>query len=130
MGTHFIPDFAILISPVISMNKWAHKGSRDNLLGSNASTELKNMFSCDLRVTDKTPKTFIVHASNDRSVSSMNSILYYTALKEHNIKMSELHIFSEGGHGIALRNNPGTTNSWTYLCEQWLTDVGVIIGKK
>ena len=47
------PDFMILIYPVISMtNKFVHAGSRDNLLGSNASVEkiiffnLIKLFSC------------------------------------------------------------------------------------
>lgn len=121
-----LPDFAILISPVISMNQYTHNGSRDNLLGKEAPQSLKDMFSCELRVTDKTPKTFIVHASDDKSVSPMNSILYYSALNRNDIKMSTLHIFPQGGHSIALRNNPGTANTWTFLCENWLYEVGVI----
>ncbi len=118
-----IPNFTILISPVISMNEFVHEGSRDYLLGANASQELKDQFSCDLRVTDKTPPAFIVHASDDKSVSPMNSILYYSALRKNEIKMSTLHIYPEGGHSIALRNNPGTTNTWTELCEKWLFEL-------
>lgn len=124
--TNHIPNFTILISPVISMNEFAHKGSRDNLLGKEASQDLKDMFSCELKVNAKTPPAFIVHASDDKTVSSMNSILYYSALKKNNIKKSTLHIYPEGGHSIALRNNPGTTNSWTLLCEEWLSEIGII----
>lgn len=121
----FHPDFTILISPVISMGEVAHKGSRDNLLGKNPSEELLHQFSCDERVTGQTPPAFIVHATNDHSVSSLNSVLYYTALKRADVKKSTLHIFPEGGHSIALRNNPGTTNQWTVLAEEWLREIGI-----
>ena len=105
------------------MREMAHKGSRDNLLGRDPSPELLHQFSCDERVTNQTPPAFIVHATDDRSVSSLNSILYYTALKRVDIKKTTLHVFPEGGHSIALRNNPGTTNQWPILAEEWLGGV-------
>ena len=116
----FAPNFTILISPVISMLEYVHKGSRDNLLGKNPSDALLHQFSCNERVTAQTPPAFIIHATNDKSVPCLNSILYYTALKKADVKKSTLHIFPEGGHSIALRNNPGTTNQWTTLVEEWL----------
>ncbi len=119
----FTPNFTILISPVISMGEIAHKGSRENLLGKYDSPELCVMFSCDTRVTSQTPPAFVVHALNDRSVSCLNSLAYFKALKEKNVAKSTLHIFPEGGHSIALRNNPGTTNHWTELAEEWLGEV-------
>lgn len=122
----FKPDFTILVSPVVSMYEYAHKGSRNNLLGADAPAALLDMFSCDQRVNDKTPPAFLVHATDDRSVSSMNSILYYSALKKHNVANSTLHIFPRGGHSIALRNNPGSTNHWTALAEAWLLETGII----
>lgn len=123
----FRPDFTILISPVITMHEeFVHKGSRQNLLGDNSSAELTDLFSCELQVDKNTPPAFIIHASDDNSVSSINSILYYSALKKNNVKMSTLHIFPEGGHSIALRNNPGTTNTWTYLVEKWLYETDII----
>ncbi len=121
-----IPNYSILISPVISMKEYTHKGSRNNLLGENASEELKTLFSCNEQVNENTPPALMIHASNDRSVSPMNSILYYTALKEKDIKNCSLHIFPEGGHNIALRNNPGSTQSWTTLTEMWLREIGIL----
>jgi acetyl esterase/lipase len=122
----FRPDFTVLISPVISMREYAHKGSRDNLLGKSPSEALLHLFSCDEQVNAHTPPAFIVHATNDPAVSPMNSILYYTALKKHNIMGSTLHIYPAGGHSIALRNNPGITNSWSELAEEWLQEIGII----
>ncbi|MCF7803305.1 MAG: alpha/beta hydrolase [Candidatus Marinimicrobia bacterium] len=119
------PNFMIMVSPVISMGKYTHEGSRDNLLGKNPSPELVKRFSNELQVTEATPPAFLVHAANDGSVDPMNSILFYEALLKHNAK-SALHIFPQGGHSIALRNNPGSTNLWTDLCEAWLREIGVI----
>ena len=116
------PDFAILVSPVIDLGTFAHAGSRRNLLGENPSKELIHKFSPHLKVSSTTPPSFIVHAFNDRSVNVRNSLLYYSALVENNI-VSSLHTFPFGGHAIALRNNPGSTQQWTDLCESWLFEM-------
>ena len=53
------PDFAILIYPVISFDSsFAHKGSRNKLVGANASKE-NRFFSNELQVTANTPPTFL-----------------------------------------------------------------------
>ena len=44
-ATSFRPNFLILISPVIDLAKFAHVGSRENLLGPDPSTELIKKFS-------------------------------------------------------------------------------------
>ncbi|WP_146752252.1 alpha/beta hydrolase, partial [Chryseobacterium balustinum] len=54
-----IPNFTILVSPVIDLGKFAHKGSRDNLLGENASAEKIKEYSIQNRVTEKTPPTIL-----------------------------------------------------------------------
>ncbi len=33
---------------------------------------------------------------------------------------------SAGGHSIALRNNPGSAELWTAMCEKWLIEIGII----
>ena len=121
----FRPDFMILISPVIDLGKYAHVGSRDNLLGPQPSEALIKQYSLQFQVTKSTPPAFLAHAFNDKAVSPLNSMLFYHALLENQIP-SSLHIFNQGGHAIALRNNPGSTNLWTSLCEKWLTEIGII----
>jgi acetyl esterase/lipase len=121
----FKPDFMILISPVIDMGKEAHKGSFENLLGPNPSEELIKKYSLQFQVSDYTPPTFIAAAFNDKTVSPKNSLLFYEALLSNHIP-SSLHIFNQGGHAIALRNNPGSTNLWTTLCEQWLMEINIL----
>jgi acetyl esterase/lipase len=121
----FHPDFTILVSPVITMGPYAHKGSRENLLGNNPSKELVEKYSMELQVKPTTPPCFIADAFNDKGVDPRNSLLFYQALLEKNISTS-FHVFPQGGHNIALRNNPGSTQLWTTLCEMWLTEMGFI----
>jgi acetyl esterase/lipase len=118
----FLPDFMILVSPVISMGEYTHKGSRDKLLGDNPGKKAIEEYSNEKQVTNQTPPSILFHANDDHAVSPMNSVLFYTALLENKAKAS-LHIFPSGGHRIALRNNPGSTKSWTELCEEWLIEM-------
>jgi acetyl esterase/lipase len=121
----FRPAFMLLVSPVITMGPKTHKGSRDNLLGENPSAELIQKYSSELLVSDQTPPAFIAVADDDKSVDPANSILFYNALREKGISAS-LHVFPSGGHAIALRNNPGSTQLWTVLCEMWLVEMNFI----
>jgi acetyl esterase/lipase len=121
----FRPDFMLLVSPVITMGKFAHTGSRDNLLGPNPSMELIAKYSNELQVTGNTPPAFIVHADNDKTVNPQNSLMFYNALRDKKISAS-LHIFPQGGHAIGLRNNPGSAGLWTNLCEMWLIEMNII----
>ncbi len=122
----FVPDFVLLLSPVIWMDENGHKSSRENLLGSHVTLALQDYFSCDRRVTSQTPPTFLAHALDDRTVSCLNSLAYFKALKEKNVKNCTLHIFPRGGHALNLRRNPGTANCWSFLAEEWLKEIGIL----
>ena len=121
----FDPNFIILVSPVISMGIYAHAGSRKNLLGENPSKDSIEKYSAELQVKSTTPAAFIVHAFDDKAVSVRNSLMFYEALLDKTVSAS-IHIFPQGGHAIALRNNPGSTEQWTNLCEMWLVEMGFI----
>lgn len=113
------PDFSILIYPVISFtDSLTHMGSRNNLLGLHPSQQTINAFSAELNVTSKTPPAFLVHASDDKGVSSLNSITYYQALKKNNVP-AEIHIYTYGGHGFGLHNKT-TGDSWTDRLKAWM----------
>ncbi len=119
------PDFSILIYPVISMSDaLTHQGSKENLLGELPSVETVEMFSNEKQVDVFTPKTFLVHATDDKSVPVENSIEYYLALKNNNVPV-EMHIYETGGHGFGL-GRPGTTMYWAKACENWLQSVGML----
>ncbi|MBN2103406.1 alpha/beta hydrolase [bacterium] len=122
----FEPDFMILISAVINMDRYAHQGSVNNLLGSKPARKMRALYSNEHHVSSKTPPAFIVHAQNDHVVPVINSILFYQAMLNNKITGS-LHIFPEGDHSIALCNNPGSTNLWTVLCEEWLCYMGFTV---
>lgn len=114
-----IPDFAVLISPVIDLGEFAHKGSRINLLGENASEEKTKEYSMQNRVTEKTPPTILFHAQNDPAVPVINSILYYEAMIQNNVK-GALFIFPEGEHNIGINNKAELTDNWKKVCADWL----------
>ena len=117
-----VPDFAILISPVIDLGEFAHKGSRDNLLGENASPEKIKEYSMQNRVTDKTPPTILFHAQNDPAVPVINSVLYYEAMIQNKVK-GALFIFPKGEHNIGIANKTELTDNWKKICADWLTQI-------
>ena len=96
------PDFMILICPVISMtDKLMHHGSRENLLGESPTSEIINLFSNELHVSDQTPPAYLAQASDDKSVDVDNSIVFYEALRHHQIP-AEMHFYQNGGHRFAF----------------------------
>lgn len=115
------PDFSILIYPVISMEEGiTHNGSKVNLLGANASKELIDKYSNEKQINTNTPKTFIVHATDDKVVPVENSINYYMNLKKYNVPV-EMHLYENGGHGFGL-GTKGTHTEWPKACEKWLAE--------
>lgn len=118
-----VPNFAILVSPVIDLGEFAHKGSRDNLLGQNASQQLISEYSMQNRVTGKTPPTILFHAQNDNAVPVINSILYYEAMIKNKVK-GALFIFPKGEHNIGISNKTELTDNWKKLCANWLDEMG------
>ena len=119
------PDFSILIYPVISMEDGiTHSGSKENLLGKNANSELIAKYSNEKHVDSNTPKAFLVHATDDKAVPVENSINYYLALKQHNVP-AEMHVYEKGGHGFGL-GVAGTNKEWPKACEKWLIANGYL----
>lgn len=116
------PNFAILVSPVIDLGEFAHLGSRNSLLGENASPEKISEYSMQNRVTEKTPPTLLIHAQNDKTVPVTNSMLYYQAMIKNKVK-GALFIFPEGEHKIGIMNKTELTDNWKKLCSDWLKTI-------
>ncbi|MCI9846420.1 prolyl oligopeptidase family serine peptidase [Flavobacterium pectinovorum] len=113
------PNFSILIYPVISMQEGVtHQGSKDNLLGKNAQGEIVEKYSNEKQITTETPKTFLVHATDDKAVPVENSINYYLGLKKEKV-LAEMHLYENGGHGFGL-GVKGTNSYWPEACKKWL----------
>ena len=55
------PDLTVLVHPVISFSEFAHVGSRKNLIGENAPSELVELLSNEQQVTAETPPAFLIH---------------------------------------------------------------------
>jgi pectinesterase len=116
------PDFAILIYPVISFDSAiTHKGSRNNLVGANATEEKTNFFSNELQVSSKTPPAFLVHAGDDGAVPVDNSIRFYQACIKNKVP-AELHLYPAGGHGFGMYNKT-TTDNWMERLSNWLNSL-------
>ena len=118
-NTSLRPNFMMLIYPVISLNaSISHKGSGEQLLGKTPSTEKINEYSNELQVTNETPPTFLVHASDDDGVNPENSIVFYQALVKHKVP-AELHIYQSGGHGFGMKLK-NTNEQWMQRCSHWM----------
>lgn len=115
--TSLRPDFMILINPVVSFNdSTGHIGSRDNLLGKNASAEKIRLFSNELQVNKNTPPTFLVHSGADVVVPVANSIEFYKALNKNGVPAA-MHIYSKGEHGFLTYP---TFEEWFGRVMEWM----------
>ena len=108
IATHAVkdakPDFQILFYPVITMDPaFTHKGSHDNLLGSEAKKKTEEKYSNDLQVTRVTPRAFIALSDDDHSVVPANGVNYYVECYRHDVPAS-LHVYPSGGHGWGIRD--------------------------
>ncbi|MEJ6981550.1 alpha/beta hydrolase [Pedobacter sp. P351] len=104
------PDFMMLLYPRITFSDKPLKSSGENLLGKDAPQALIDLYSTEKQVTSKTPPTFIVHAGDDKTASVKNSLMFYEALIQNNVK-AEMHVYQAGGHGFGL-NNKSTADQW------------------
>ena len=117
------PDFQILMYPVISMSpEITHWGSRNNLLGKNASTLLVERYSLEENVDKDTPPAIIILAGDDNVVNPENSIRYYKALRKNDVPAS-MFIYPEGGHGWGMRDSFGYKKQWMQELEKWLENL-------
>lgn len=110
---------SVLCYPVIFPE--GHMGSFRNLLGAEPTPEQAEAFSCDKRVTDKTPPAFLWHTVEDTLVPVINSLRYATALTEHGIPFA-MRVYPKGHHGLATVDEQ-TNNDLTEAMRQgadWL----------
>ena len=103
------PNFQILFYPVITMDpSFTHKGSHDNLLGTDHSKKemkrLESDYSNDLQVNRTTPRAFIALSDDDKAVPAANGFSYYEQLYKHDVPAS-IHIYPSGGHGWGYRES-------------------------
>ena len=117
------PDAAVLSYPVITMGPLGHKGSTDILTG--GDEELVSYYSLENQVTPSVPPCFIWHTAADEAVPVENSLMMASALRDGGVPF-ELHIFSEGRHGLSAGHNetgPAEkgVQDWIALAISWLS---------
>jgi acetyl esterase/lipase len=118
------PDFMILCYPVIAFDEaYTHRGSQQNLLGSNPPPELVRALSNEKQVTPETPPTFLFHTDEDSGVPAENSVHFYLALRRAKVP-AELHIYRCGPHGVGLGRPLEGTGDWSRACAAWLRGHG------
>jgi acetyl esterase/lipase len=108
------PNFAIAIYPGHLCEFPGHNCS-DN------STELNP----EIRVTSRTPPTFLVQAEDDHVDGVKQSLVYYVALEKAGVPV-EMHLYAHGGHGFGLRRTKLPITRWPQLVETWLRTIGMI----
>jgi acetyl esterase/lipase len=119
-SVNFRPDFMILVYPVISMtDRLTHAGSREALLGKNPSEAQIREFSNELHVTENTPPTLLLQASDDALVDVDNSVAFYEALHHHHVP-AQMVLFRQGQHGLLLIPR----DEWLEEAYRWLQQNG------
>ena len=78
----------------------------------------------EIKVTDKSPPMCLVHAGDDKGVtSSSGSALLYLEYKKLNLP-AELHIYAKGGHGFGMRKSGLPTADWLVRVGEWIKSMG------
>lgn len=114
-NTNLRPDFQILVYPVISMqDSLTHKDSRRQLMGAHPSKEVIDEYSNELQIDKDSPPAYLTHAADDNVVDVDNSIVYFEALRHHNVPV-EIHIYPKGNHGFIFKH-PG----WMESLFEWM----------
>lgn len=120
------PRAAAPVYPVISMTApLAHAGSREKLIGANATSAIEQAHSPHLNIPANAPPHFILHAEDDDVVPIENALLLRAALKARSIA-AETHLFTNGGHGFGQRKAIGKPiEIWPELFLTWARTMGV-----
>ncbi len=124
VSTHFDkdsrPDFAILAYPVITLKPpFAHRGSRQNLLGEAPDEALIENLSNETQVTAQTPPTFLFSTVDDQAVPVENSVQYFLALRRSQVP-AEMHLYEKGRHGLGLAQADPVNKTWPDHLAVWL----------
>ena len=96
------PDFVILCYPVVTMEgAYAHKLSRDNLLGTSPDGALVRQLSLEKRITPDYPPVFLWHTLEDRTVDPENSRMLAAELERNHVPY-RARFYPHGPHGLGL----------------------------
>ena len=78
----------------------------------------------EMKVTEKSPPMCLVHANDDKGMTSPSgSALLYLEYKKLNLP-AELHIYAKGGHGFGMRKSGLPTAEWLVRVGEWMGGMG------
>lgn len=112
------PSALILCYPVISMGKYTHGGSRDNLLGKNAGKDMIDKLSVELNVTENYPPVFTWYGTADEAVPPLNSIMLCEALDKLSVPC-KVEKYEGIGHGAGLAKGTVAETWFKHAVEFW-----------
>ena len=123
------PDGLVLCYPVITGGIHAHHYSIGNLTGHREYCPENEEYSTENYVRRDTKPMFLWQPVGDETVPSENSMLMAAALQRHGVPF-ELHLYSQGWHGIGLADaEVGSAMphvaSWFPLAVQWLRSMNL-----
>ncbi len=78
-----------------------------------------------IRVTSRTPPTFLAQAWDDPVDPICNSMVYAQALDAAGVP-AEDHFFAKGGHNFGLRQPDKPVGAWPMLVETWLRGLRIL----
>lgn len=118
------PNALILGYPVISASWAIMDNSIARLIGNNDFDKTLKKLNMQNNVGPHTPPTFLVHTFNDGAVPVKDSLLFADALEKHDVPF-DLHIFTNGGHGLSVGTDIVGTDeksfaAWVDICTDWL----------
>ena len=117
------PDFAILSYARLTLDpSIPRKTSLEALIGTHPTAALEEAVSLERHVTKDTSPCFLYATTADETVNSMNSTIFYDALKRAGVP-AELHIFEHGRHGTGMAQSvAGEPELAIYpvLVENWM----------
>lgn len=78
----------------------------------------------EVKVTDKSPPICLIHAHDDKGVTSASgSALLYLEYKKLNLP-AELHIYAKGGHGFGMKKSGLPAAEWLVRVAEWMKSMG------
>lgn len=117
------PAFQVLFYPVITMDaSYTHQGSRDNLLGTNPTQTLVDLYSNEKQVTSETPRAYLCWGTGDRTVPQANSLNYIAALEAKGIPVHTLPL-NVANHGYGFKTDFAYHAQIVSDLTEWLTSI-------
>lgn len=108
-----VPYAMILCYGVLVFEDWSHLGTQENLLGKDFRN-IRQDYSLNTLVNDKTPPTFLMHTVCDQMVSFRNSIEFASVMAKYK-RPCELLLGYWGDHGMLLGKDTGDVSKWQEL---------------